>query len=51
MPKFNVYEQDKKLSVLNLTSGKTVRHLKPEGDVGEPFKVNSILPVLGIPNL
>ncbi|KAG0620057.1 hypothetical protein M758_4G185700 [Ceratodon purpureus] len=31
--------QDKKLSVLNLTSGKTVRYLKPEGDVGEPFKV------------
>jgi hypothetical protein len=31
--------QDKKLSILNLTSGKTVRYLKPEGDVGEPFKV------------
>ncbi|XP_073388817.1 uncharacterized protein [Physcomitrium patens] len=31
--------QDKKLSVLNLISGKTVRHLKLEGDVGEPFKV------------
>ncbi|KAG0610533.1 hypothetical protein M758_7G073100 [Ceratodon purpureus] len=31
--------QDKKLNILSLTSGKSVRCFKPEGDIGEPIKV------------
>lgn len=31
--------QEKKLNILSLASGKPVRCFKPEGDVGEPIKV------------
>ncbi|EFJ35066.1 hypothetical protein SELMODRAFT_404876 [Selaginella moellendorffii] len=31
--------QDKKVNILNLTTGKPVRNIKPESDFGEPIKV------------
>lgn len=32
-------DQDKKVTILNLSTGKTIQYFKPEGDFGEPLKV------------
>lgn len=37
-------DQDKKVNILNLSTGKTIQYFKPEGDVGEPLKVLYLLP-------
>ena len=36
-------DQDKKVNILNLSTGKTIQYFKPEGDVGEPLKVLPLL--------